>query len=117
MTDVSTMSYDQLRALVALAFDGWDGEGEVVFTGLSAEAGAELERRSDEAEAAFEAMVARHGGKAAFEYEVRDPTDGMVGHAFDLICDQFFHMDHACGGDYVAAEGRAMACLAGMARV
>jgi len=74
----------------------------------------ERRRRSDAAEAAFDAMIARIGG--APDYHVRD-ADGFSGHAHDLLCDQFFHHDYACHGDFAAAEKRALDCLASMQRV
>lgn len=109
--DVRSMSKLELRAIVQRGLDGWNGDDSSLTEEHFAAAG-ELERRSMLGESAFEARVEAAGGKDAFDYEVRDPSDGLTGHAYDLLCDQFFGLDDACGGDYDAAWERATSVLA-----
>lgn len=115
--DVRSMSKLELRIIVQGAYDGWNGESLPAFTPSQLAASCELERRVLESESAFEARVEAWGGKSAFEYEARDPADGMTVHAYDLVCDQFFGLDDACGGDYAAAWERATSVLASCTRL
>ena len=117
ISNIPYMSNSRLREVIQEAYDHTEPGEAPDYTAYEAAAYAELQRRKKADEAEFFERVNALGGKDAFDYEVRDPKDGLGGNAFDLICDQFFGLDDTCDGDYYTAWNRAMDCLASMERV